>query len=194
MASATSDTKPAPDIPETAWVSPRVLIWLRLALVLVGVWLRSLQYFERSSLWLDEAALARNVVDGSFATLIGPLAYAQVAPVGFLWIERAAVLTFGANELALRLFPFVCGGGALILFGVAVRRLLLPSGAALAVWLFATAVPMIYFSAEVKPYSVDLLAAITIAFVTWERTARIIDPRSAVTLGALGLFAWFSNA
>jgi hypothetical protein len=59
-----------------------------LFLVLLGVAARCLQYFSRSSLWLDEAALALNLASRPFRELFTPLDLAQVAPWGFLAIEK----------------------------------------------------------------------------------------------------------
>ena len=66
-------------------------------------------YLSNNSLWLDEAALARNVIDRAPLELLGPLDYAQVAPPGFLLTEKFVVLLLGHSEWALRLFPLTCG-------------------------------------------------------------------------------------
>ena len=74
------------------------------------------QYVSHASLWIDEAALARNIIDRPVSALFFPLDYAQVAPPGFLLIQKAVVLTIGASEYALRLFPLLCGVAALLVF------------------------------------------------------------------------------
>ena len=114
-----------------------------------------------------------------------------MAPVGFLVLERAAVLALGASELALRLVPLVSGLLALIVFERTARRLLTPWYALLATWLFAVAVPLVFFSAEVKPYAVDVLAAV---LITWTVSAPVSDGwRTTAALASLGLLAWVSN-
>jgi hypothetical protein len=163
------------------------------AIVGAGIVLRLWQMSARSSLWLDEAALARNIVDKSFADLFGPLDYGQVAPAGYLLLERAAVLALGRTELVLRLLPLASGVLALVFFAMVARRLLTPWTSVLAVWLFAAGVPFIFFSANAKPYAVDVLAAVVIAWsasVPWtERNT----PR-ALAIGSIGLLAWIANA
>jgi hypothetical protein len=161
--------------------------------VCVGVLLRAVQYRAQSSLWLDEAALARNIVDRPFLDLVGPLDHAQVAPVGFLWLERAAVLTLGPGELSLRLVPFTASVAALVLFTMLAFRILPGFAAALAVWLLATAVPMVFFASDLKPYSVDVLAAIAVVLAASTATRRPPSLRRAVAIGMLGALAWFSS-
>ena len=86
----------------------RVAAVLTLLLVVAGVALRSWRFAAGLSIAGDELAVAQNVVDRSLISLLTqPLAYDQVAPRGFLLVERLAVLALGPNEYALRLFPFV---------------------------------------------------------------------------------------
>jgi hypothetical protein len=59
-----------------------------------------------------------------FLGLARPLDYAQSAPVGFLWLERLAVVLGGVNELALRAVPFLAGVLLLVALWSLARRLL----------------------------------------------------------------------
>ena len=62
-----------------------IATWTALA---IGVALRIVAYLRRSTLWVDEAALARNVVERSLHDLLTvPLDYGQAAPKGFLLLE-----------------------------------------------------------------------------------------------------------
>src|SRR5690349_1669120 len=95
-----------PDLLAHALTAPRVLT----ALVVIGIALRLWQYLAGTSLWLDEVMLSRNIVELPFGALLTqPLALDQVAPRGFLLVEKLVVLAFGPGELALRAFPAVCG-------------------------------------------------------------------------------------
>ena len=67
-----------------------VVRYAALVVVAVGIALRLWQYLADASLWVDEAALARNIVDRSPAGLLAPLDYGQAAPWGFLLIEKLA--------------------------------------------------------------------------------------------------------
>ncbi len=127
--------------------------------------LRVVQYLGDRSLWLDEVFLSYNILGRSASELARlPLKYGQVAPLGFLELERWAATTFGPDERALRLWPLVAGVISLVLFARLARRLV-PSYAAIAVALFAVAPPLVYYSVEVKPYAFDVLATVAMALV-----------------------------
>src|SRR5215468_5001538 len=92
---------------------PRILFFL----VLLGIALRAWAYFRDTSLYLDEILLSRNILQLPLGHLLTkPLALDQVAPRGFLLIEKLSVIIFGPNEMALRLVPFLCGTASLFLF------------------------------------------------------------------------------
>ena len=75
----------------------------------LGVIVRVLQYAYYRPLWLDENALAFNLVNRSFFELLQPLDYAQAAPPGFLFLEKAVIQTLGASTYTLRLVPLLAG-------------------------------------------------------------------------------------
>jgi hypothetical protein len=111
-------------------------------LVLLGVALRAWAYFSGSWFWLDEILISRNIVGLPLGELLTqPLKLDQVAPRGFLLVERLAVLALGENELALRLFPFLCGIIGLILFRRLAERTLDGWAVPLALALCAIGVP-----------------------------------------------------
>src|SRR5687767_7155524 len=106
--------------------------FLTVAAVAAGVLLRAVQYFANSSLWVDEAALSRNILDRSFAQLAQPLDYAQSAPIGFLFAQKVMV-SFGSSEWLLRAIPFAASVAALVVFILVARRVLTEFGQAVAV-------------------------------------------------------------
>jgi hypothetical protein len=174
-----------------ALAASATLVWLAVA---VGVALRVARYLADRSLWGDEGALALNIVNKPARTLLEPLDYLQGAPIGFLLVERALVSALGDRELVLRLFPLLCGLLALVVFAVIARRLLVPEAAAIAVILFATVEPLVYYSAEVKQYSTDVVAAVLLLYaviaVDWNRArGRTLVP--LVLAGAA--LVWFSH-
>jgi hypothetical protein len=162
--------------------------------VLLGAVLRAWQYLANSSLWIDELALARNLVERSFVRLLEPLDYAQVAPPGFLLVEKIAIAAFGTSEYSLRAFPFFCGLCSLVLFWIAAERILRGWAATFAVALFSLGIPFIYFSAQVKQYSSDVAAALCVLAATLQVRHRGFTARRAWGLGALGaVIVWFSQ-
>lgn len=66
-------------------------------------------YLDARSLMIDEANLAFNVVDQSYAGLFTTLDHAQYAPPLFLVAQKAAVDLLGVHEYALRLVPLCAG-------------------------------------------------------------------------------------
>ncbi len=82
-----------------------------------------------------------------------------MAPPVFLLIEKAVAATMGPSELALRLFPFLCGLFALVLFTKLSQEVLEGWAVPFAVGLFALGAPFIYFSSQVKQYRATPLRA-----------------------------------
>lgn len=134
---------------------------LPVALGALGAALRLWQYSAGASLWADEANLALNIVDRPLGRLLGPLDYRQMAPPGWLLLQKAAVTLFGDGEHALRLIPLLGSLGTLPLSWHVARRILRPGvGPVLVLGLVATGVPLIFFAAQVKPYATDVAAAL----------------------------------
>ncbi len=169
-----------------------VFLW---SVIAVGIALRVTQYLADRSLWGDEGALALNLIQKPVGDLLKPLDYLQGAPTGFLLAEKAIVEVLGDDELALRLFPLACGILSLFLFAAVARRVLEPIGAACALVLFATAEFPVYYSSEVKQYSVDVAATLVLFYgalaIDW-RTARAWQVGLAGV--AAGVVVWFSHA
>ncbi len=160
-----------------------------------GATLRIQQFAFRRSLWLDEAAMAVNIVGRSYAGLLEPLDIQQSAPVGFLWVQRFLIDVLGNNEYALRLFPLLCGLGSLFLFHRLARRMLSPRVVPVANILFALSPLVAYYSNEAKQYSGDVLAALLLMNAGYGlMRATRITARGAAGLGLLGaVLLWFSS-
>ena len=145
--------------PSRAWLWP-ILALIPVAALAVALRLRML--LVGRSLWLDEAMVALNICGRSFAELTGPLDHDQAAPIGFLWIERAAVLAFGPNEVALRLFPFLASIAALVwIYRLCADNLGRWSGV-VALALAGVMPGLFYYSGEVKQYSSDVAAGLLV--------------------------------
>ena len=135
---------------------------LALILIIVGTILRVRQYLFNRSLWMDEAYLSSNIVPRSYGTLLEPLNDNQGAPIGFLLLEELATAALGDTEYGLRLVPLLAGIAALPLFYVAARRIVDRTAALTGLGLLAFSRPGIYYSTEVKQYSVDLAVTVLI--------------------------------
>jgi hypothetical protein len=141
--------------------------------VLIAVLLRVAQYFANRSLWLDEAALALNVLNRGFSSLTGELDFNQGAPIGFLFAEKVLTILIGSSEYAFRLFPLVCSLASIYLFFLLARRLLTEYAMPIALLLFATASGLIYYASELKQYSGDVAATLFLTLIA----ASILDAR-----------------
>lgn len=169
---------------------------LALVLVLVGVASRVWAYAGNPSLSLDEILLSRNILGLTARELATqPLKLDQVAPRGFLLIEKAAVATLGSNELALRLFPFLCAVVGLLLFRRLAERSLEGAAALIALALVSIGVPFIKYGAEVKQYAVDATATILLLLLALDMRRPGVSTRRLVTIGMVAfVLIWFSQA
>ena len=107
---------------------------------------------------------------GPSLQLAQPLDYAQSAPLGFLFAQKAMV-NFGSSELWLRAIPFAASLAALVIFAALVRRVLNEFGQAVAVTAFALGSPFIYFGGASQAVC-DRCgggAAAHVAAVAWNR-------------------------
>ncbi len=139
--------------------------------LILGISARLFRYLLNFPLWPDETFLAANFINGIYSDLLGPLAYHQVAPLLFLWLEQLFVNILGFSELTLRLFPALAGMAAVVLFFLLARKLAGGATLLLAVALLAVSYFPIRHSAEVKPYSTDLLITLILLLpaVSWWR-------------------------
>lgn len=186
---ALNDTAPSgPRRPDRAGLARTAT----LAALVVGAALRIVQYAGNRSLWLDEALVAENVLGRGWLRLLAPLHADQVAPPGFLFVEKAATLVFGGAEWVLRAPVLLCGVAALLLFPRMAGRWLGPRGVAWGTALMAVYPYLIYFASELKPYSGDVLAAVLLLWLAPVADAHGRRP-SAGQFAAVGAAAvWFS--
>ena len=133
------------------------LTWLAVAL---GVILRVWEYLEFRPLYMDESALLANVADRAIFDFRHVLEGDQMAPPGFLAIERLLVQLPLDVRVTGRLFPLVCGIASVFLMRSAARRYLDRRAVPLAVGLLALGDHLLYYSAEIKQYSCDLMMAL----------------------------------
>ena len=175
MEPAETETRRPDAITITAW-----------CIILLGAAVRLREYFFNRSLWLDEATLALNIAARSFAELTGRLDHAQIAPVGFLFLEKAAVELIGINEFALRLFPLLGGIASLFLFYYLTRECLTRRAGLIALAMFTFSNSLIYYSSEVKPYSSDVTVALAILLAEYSVVRSNGDVKSFMWLGLIG--------
>ncbi|MCA1686187.1 MAG: hypothetical protein LC745_09460, partial [Planctomycetia bacterium] len=71
----------------------------------LGILFRVAQYAADPSYWLDETSLAANIIPTHRRGIFDPLSNSQLAPPGFLALERLACAVLGGTRLALRVIP-----------------------------------------------------------------------------------------
>jgi hypothetical protein len=133
----------------------RLTVWV----VGVGVVARLFRYALDGSIWNDEAAVALNLLRRDFEGLTHALDERQVAPVLFLWAERAVMLALGGSGLALRLLPLLFGLAGLVVFWDFARRVAPPTATAFAVGILAVARWPVMMSSTLKPYTADMFCS-----------------------------------
>lgn len=183
----------AADGPAGPEAPPRHRRWAGAALLLgIGALLRLHQFALGRSLYVDEAALALNLLDRSYLTLWDPLDYEQAAPIGFLLLEKLITQQLGDSEYALRLLPLLAGLVSLLLFHRLAERSLSRFGARVALAAFALSAGLIYFGSDLKPYALDVAVALAVYLATWRVLERDLHG-GLWALGAVGVGAvWLS--
>lgn len=163
-------------------------------LILIGLGMIASNFLIFRSMWLDEVSLATNILDRSFTELLLPLKANQVAPIGFLMVEKLAVNITGGAIWSLRIAPMI----ATIASAYFLSRVCLQLSKDVTFSLFATVLflynPMIqYYSVEIKQYAFDVLVALIMLWATL-RLNKTPSFKSFVTISILGVCSiFFSN-
>jgi hypothetical protein len=166
------------------------LTWIAVA---VGVILRVWEYLEFRALYMDEDSLLKNIVGRAVFDFHHVLEDDQMAPPGFLAIERLLVRLPLDVRAAGRLFPLCCGIMTVFLMRDVARRYLDRRAVPVAVALLALGDHLIYYSAEIKQYSCDLMFALTALLLAALPPPERTSAHRFKMLAIFGLIApWFS--
>jgi hypothetical protein len=143
-------------------VSASTLARLTVGLLVLGLFWRTARYLLQFPIWGDEAMLAVNLVQLDYWHLTQKLNNCQVAPLLFLWGERAAFVSLGYSPLSLRLLPYLAGVVSVVLYWRLTRLMLGPLARCFAFGFLAVAYFPVAMSGLLKPYSCDLLMSLAI--------------------------------
>jgi len=164
-----------------------------LAFIILGIFLATFNFLNNRSLWLDEASLALNITNKSTLELLQPLDYNQVAPIGFLLLEKAFASIGGNTDWSMRITPLFSFLLSVPLFYAISFQLNRKKDVAFfSTALFSLSYYPIYFSSEVKQYMSDVLMCLTIilaALLFFNRKSDYYYKLLAVGI----LSIWFSN-
>src|SRR6516165_8304274 len=131
----------------------RVLVLMAGGFLALGLLWRSVRYFLQFPIWGDEGLVLFDVLDCDYYSLTQTLPIFQIAPILFLWAERAVWQLFGGSELAVRLPAFLAGCGGLCMVAWTARRFLTPLQGMFAIALLAVSYWPVRHGCEVKPYA-----------------------------------------
>src|SRR5262249_43768467 len=142
-------------------------------------------------------ALKINLVGKGILDFSEPLTNDQLAPLGFLIVQRTIVKVLGDSNFALRLLPLASGLAALFLFARLTRRILPRRPALVALVLFAFSDDQIYYASEMKPYSLDLVLGLAITLAALDALEKPVSRDRFALVALLAVVApWcsFSSA
>ncbi|RJQ45290.1 MAG: hypothetical protein C4538_08670 [Nitrospiraceae bacterium] len=166
-------------------------------IISAGVVLRGVQYLHNTSLCLDEARdVVAGIWDRSLSDLFAPppAIYTPTPPAGFFVIEKLIVQAFGDSEYALRLIPLLVSVLSLFLFYYVAKQYMKPGAARFALILFAILEPLIYYSSQVKPYTIDIAVALLLFLAANYIRSNRLSFRDVILLGGVGAaLIWFSS-
>ena len=170
--------------------------WFNILIFLIGLlgaWLRIHVYLFNRSLWMDEAALANNLLLPH--SILDNMTYQQAAPPLFKLISLINIKLFGETEYIFRLFPLICGIAAIPMFWLIVKRVLNSKLAqATAMTLFSINYLLIYYSSEFKQYGTDVLCALILTWLALKFDIKTCSNRilAIIALSNAAAF-WFSH-
>jgi hypothetical protein len=140
--------------------------------VILGLWLRTRGYlFSTISLWLDEAAWARFLIEQ-------PLIKHIFRPIGFMAVTKALTEVFSPSETVLRFLPWSTGIATTLMAPFLARRLFRSEAARLLfVAILALDPAGIDLSKEFKPYAVGIAlhAGILLLALRYSQTGQARD-------------------
>ena len=167
---------------------------LAIFLITLGISIRLYHFIMNRSIWLDEAMLSNNIINRSYIQLLQPLDERQIAPIGFLMVQKFFISTFGVSEYSLRAFPLIAGILSIILFYFLLRKIGGERFACAGLLFFIFGKLLIYHSTEAKQYYMDVFVFIISYYYLHLKTTDFNSLKSVICKGLLGaILIWFSH-
>ena len=175
----------------------RAWAWLKahvgLVIIAFGALLRVLVYARNHNFCMDEGFLWGSISEMPVFEFSRELRQDQLAPFGFLIIERVFINLFGANTFAARFFPLLSSLTALALFWPFALKLAPRRAALVGLLLLAFSDDQIFYACEMKQYSFELAIAVGLGLATMHAIERPFSWRIAVPLALLAIASpWLS--
>jgi len=167
---------------------------LSILLIVLGSVIRLYHFILNRSLWLDEAVLSNNIINRSYLDLLQQLDNKQIAPIGFIFIQKILVNILGVNEYAFRLLPTITGILSIIIFYYLLRKIGGEKLAFVGLLFFIFGKYLIYHSTEAKQYYLDVFVYIFAFYYLYFKVPNFNSPISVLTKGLIGAFIiWLSH-
>lgn len=125
--------------------------------VIVGLLARLFIFLSGRMLWQDEAMLAVNLATRSGEELFEPFTFTQIAPIGWILLTDWLHAISGDFEHVARLPGFIASCASLLIFPRLARQLFSGYTVSILVGLFALNGVLIDYTAQLKPYALDVL-------------------------------------
>jgi len=151
-----------------------------------GVLIRLWFFLNGSALWIDEAMIALNLRHHTFAGLLQPLDYNQIAPVGWLLLHKAILNLWTNIDYSMRFLSLLFGVGTLLVLHRMASRCMQGPSTFLVVTLLSILPVTIRYSLELKPYIGDMFFSAVIALCT----AGILREKRSSIKKTITLFLW----
>lgn len=136
-------------------------------ILFLGILLRFIVYYQNRSLIIDEANLARNIVEKNGLEFFQSLDYQQYCPPVFLIFSKWSTVLFGVNEFSLKMLPLLGGGVLLFCFWTLLKVLVKEQPVhwyLLLVLSFSTLA--LRYSTELKQYSLDAMLTLALIYLS----------------------------
>lgn len=174
--------------------SRHILISCATGLILfLGILLRCILFSRQRSLFIDEANLARNYYEKSFAQLFGHLDYDQFAPPFFSVIQKLFFTLFEFTEHGLWVFPLLSGISSLFLFYFLCRHFLSPVYILYPLFLISFLPSFVEYSVIAKQYATDVLITVSLLLLALKVKPDSIDLKKTFLWASAGSLAtWLS--
>lgn len=164
------------------------------AIIVLGTVLRVVMFLYNRDLWIDEASVARNVYERSFAGLAAPLDHFQYAPPVYLWIVKFWSTILGYSEYALRLHSLISGIGSLFLLLLIARRITTTRAILYPLFLLATGFIFLQYATELKQYMSDMFIALLLVWLALRTSIETTKPsRFLLVWGVAGSVAIWAS-
>ena len=163
-------------------------------ILIYGLSIRIYTYLYSKSVWHDEISIATSLEKTSFLHLHLPFSGSPGGAFIFNLIEKMMFECAGYNDYALRFFPCLWACLSLILFYYTVTRYCSKWVAILSCLFFACTSNLVYYAAELRPYSLDVLIATVIIFLYfYYRNTTQLSLKNSVIIGGVGVVCVFAS-